>query len=325
MKKIIISFFIFILLPYNIFAYSKYVIPGGENIGIQINSQGLIVVGFYKINGEYIAKESVKIGDIIIKINNISVNSVNELSNIINKSNIIDGKVNITIKRNNKEINTYLTIIEDNNIYKTGLYIKDSVTGIGTLTYIDPISKIYGALGHEIVLNETNKKVEVRDGNILLSKVNGIDKSRNGHVGSKDATISYNSVIGTITKNTERGIFGIYSASLPKKNTMEVMSFDEISIGNATILTVTKNSVIKEYSIKILDKYYNKKDTQKSFSFEITDEDLISSSGGIVQGMSGSPIIQDGKIVGAVTNVLVDNVTLGYGISIIKMLEEGEK
>ena len=103
------------------------------------------------------------------------------------------------------------------------------------------------------------------------------------------------------------------------------MSFDEISIGNATILTVTKNSVIKEYSIKILDKYYNKKDTQKSFSFEITDEDLISSSGGIVQGMSGSPIIQDGKIVGAVTNVLVDNVTLGYGISIIKMLEEGEK
>ena len=158
-----------------------------------------------------------------------------------------------------------------------------------------------------------------------MSKVRSINKSRDGSVGSKNATIDYNEKIGNIYSNTDKGVFGLYTASLPNKDILEIATFEEIKNDNAYILTVTDNNKIQEYDIKIIDKYNNKKNTQKAFSFEIIDNDLLNITGGIVQGMSGSPIIQDNKIIGAVTNVLVDDVKLGYGISIITMLEEGER
>ncbi|MDD6272065.1 MAG: SpoIVB peptidase S55 domain-containing protein [bacterium] len=325
MKKLIITFFIILFLPMNILAYSKNVIPGGESIGININTDGLIVVGFYKVNDEYIAKETIKIGDRIIQINNNDVNTIEQLSDVIDKSILENKEVSVKIIRNNKQIDTYLRLEKDNDIYKTGLYVKDSVIGLGTLTYIDPISKIYGALGHEILLSETEKRVEIKNGNILMSNVTSINKSRNGYVGSKNANILYNDIIGTIEKNTNKGIFGIYTSSLPNKNLIQIGEYSSIEKGDAHILTVTKNNIVNKYKIKILDKYNNKKDTQKAFSFEIIDEELINKTGGVVQGMSGSPIIQNNRIIGAVTNVLVDDVKIGYGISIITMLEEGER
>ncbi len=324
MKKIIVLF-IMILMPISIYAYSKNIIPGGESIGIKIEPNGLIVVGFYKVNNEYIAKNNIKIGDAITKINGKNINSLNELNNLINNENIDDLSLPIEIVRNGKTYNIDLKIGYENNTYKTGLYVKDSVIGLGTLTYIDPISKIYGALGHEIILNETKKIVEVKDGSILMSKVKSINKSRNGHVGSKDATILYDKEIGTIRKNTNKGIYGIWNSELLKKDTLNIASFDEIRNGDAYIYTALKDNNVKKYKINIVDKYTNRKDTQKAFSFEIVDNELISKTGGIVQGMSGSPIIQDNKIIGAVTNVLIDNTHLGYGISIITMLSEGEK
>ncbi len=324
MKKLIFTFFIILFLPINILAYSNNVLVGGETIGINLNTDGLIVVGFYSIDNEYIAKKSIKIGDRITKVNGITVNDLNNLTEVIN-DNIDNDSVDIELVRNDTIINTKLYLKEEDGLYKTGLYVKDSVTGIGTLTYIDPISKIYGALGHEIILNETNNKVEVRDGNILMSKITSINKSRNGHVGSKNANIFYNKVLGNVIKNTSQGIFGYYTNDLPKKNTMEISSFNDIKLGEAYILTVTHDNNIKEYKINILDKYNNKRNTSKSFSFEIIDDNLINDTGGIVQGMSGSPIIQDNKLIGGVTNVVIDNVKLGYGISIITMLEEGDK
>ena len=325
MKKVMMLFFIIFLFPLNIFAYSKYLIPGGESIGIQIETDGLIVVGFYKVDGEYIAKNNIKIGDQIIKINNKEVFSIDELTNVIDSSIIENKKIDIELKRNNKIIQTTLDIKEEYGKYKTGLYVKDSVIGLGTLTYIDPVTKIYGALGHEIVLSSTKKIVEVRDGNILLSKVKGIDKSRNGYVGSKEADISFDNKLGKISKNTIKGIYGEYTSKLPNKQKIEICEFNEIEKTDAYILTVTSENEIKKYNIKIVDIYPNKIDTQKSFSFEIVDKELLNKTGGIVQGMSGSPIIQNNKIIGAVTNVLVDNVELGYGIYIKTMLEEGEK
>lgn len=322
MKKILLTFFIILFCPLNILAYSKNVIPGGESIGIKIESDGLIVVGFYKVNGEYIASDNIRIGDNITHINNKRVYSINELTNVIDESNT--SEVDIKLIRNNKEVNTKLRLVEENNLLKTGLYVKDNVVGLGTLTYIDPVTKIWGALGHEILLSETNSRIEVKDGNILMSKVTSINKSRNGHVGSKNANISFNKKIGTINKNTVNGIYGTYTSSLPKKDLIMVADFDEIKKTEAYIYTVTSNNTVKKYKIKILDKYPNKKNTTKAISFEIVDKDLINKTGGIVQGMSGSPIIQDNKLVGAVTNVLVDNVTLGYGILISTMLETGE-
>ncbi len=324
MRKVLFTLFIIFLFPIVSLAYSKYIIPGGESVGIKINTEGLVVVGFYKVDGEYIAKKSFKIGDKIISVNDKNVNTIDELTNEVDKSDLSKNSVNVMIERNNKRIEVNMKLKIENNVYKTGLYVKDSLIGLGTLSYIDPISKIYGALGHEITMSETGNRVDVRNGNILYSKVTSIDKSRNGKVGSKNAQIMFDKVIGTIEKNTNKGIYGIYN-SVPSKDTIEVGEFSDIKKGNAYILTVTKNNDIQKYSINIVDKYYNKKDTQKAFSFEVIDSNLLNKTGGIVQGMSGSPIIQDNKIIGAVTNVLVDNVTLGYGISIITMLEEGER
>ena len=325
MKKVLFTFFVIFLFPLGVFAYSKYIIPGGESIGIKINTEGLVVVGFYKVEDEYIAKNNFKIGDKIINVNGKNVNTIDELTDAVSKSEMSSLNVKVIVKRNDREVDTYLKLIVKDGTYKTGLYVKDSLIGLGTLSYIDPVSKIYGALGHEITMNETGNKVDVRDGNILYSKVISIDKRRNGRVGSKNANIIFDRKIGTIQKNTNKGIYGIYIDNLPNKETYQVADFSNIKKGDAYILTVTKDNRIEKYSINILDKYSSKKDTQKAFSFEITDKNLLNKTGGIVQGMSGSPIIQDDKIIGAVTNVLVDNVTLGYGISIITMLSEGEK
>lgn len=323
MKKTILVFFIILFLPINVFAYSLNLIPGGESIGIKINTDGLLVTGFYKVNDEYIGKRTFKVGDRIIKINGIIVNNNTELANVIDK-NINNDYVDVEFIRNNKVQNGKLYLGKDGDLYKTGLYIKDSIVGIGTLTYIDPVSKMYGALGHEIRTSETNSRVEIKDGDLLYSSVSSITKSRDGYVGSKNAIISYNNLLGTIDKNTNSGIFGKYTNSLPNKKTLSVASFDEIKIGDAYILTVVDDTNIKKYDIKILDKYYKQKNTQKAFSFEVISDTLLSKTGGVVQGMSGSPIIQDNKIIGAVTNVLIDDVSLGYGISIITMLEESE-
>lgn len=324
MRKVLFTLFIIFLFPIVSLAYSKYIIPGGESIGIKINTDGLVVVGFYKVDGEYIAKKSFKIGDKIISVNDRRINTIDELTREIDNNDLSQGNVNVLIERGNKKMNVTLNLKEESGVYKTGLYVKDSLVGLGTLSYIDPVTKIYGALGHEITMSETGNKIDVRNGNILYSKVTSIDKSRNGKVGSKNAKIIFDNVIGTIEKNTNKGIYGKYTSSFDK-DVLEIGEFSDIEKGSAYILTVTKDNKIEKYNINIIDKYYNKKDTQKAFSFEVSDKSLVSKTGGIVQGMSGSPIVQNNKIIGAVTNVLVDNVTLGYGISIITMLEEGER
>jgi len=241
-----------------------------------------------------------------------------------NEANKRPESIKLQIKRNGKIKNTKLTLIKDDGVYKTGLYIKEKVTGIGTITYIDPETKIYGALGHEIIMNETKSKVEVKSGNIYESYVNGIDRSVDGSVGSKNATILYDKVLGTINENKSVGIFGIYNQSLPNKNTLKVANWNEIKTGSAKIYTITDKDVVEEYEIEITDLNKSEIKSNKSISFKITDERLLERSGGIVQGMSGSPIIQDGKIIGAVTHVIIDDVNSGYGVFIRTMLEEGE-
>ncbi len=323
MKKILLTLSLLLFIPLNIIAYSENIIPGGENIGIEINSEGLIVVGFYKVDGKYIGSETLEVGDIILSIEGVNVDSIKEMSSVI-EDKITNDEVNIQIKRNGKIKNTKLTLIKDDGVYKTGLYIKEKVTGIGTITYIDPETKIYGALGHEIIMNETKSKVEVKSGNIYESYVNGIDRSVDGSVGSKNATILYDKVLGTINENKSVGIFGIYNQSLPNKNTLKVANWNEIKTGSAKIYTITDKDVVEEYEIEITDLNKSEIKSNKSISFKITDERLLERSGGIVQGMSGSPIIQDGKIIGAVTHVIIDDVNSGYGVFIRTMLEEGE-
>lgn len=322
MKKKILLLML-LLIPMNLLAYSENIIVGGETIGIEAYSKGVVVVGFYKVNGKYIASDTLKVGDTILEIEGVSVSSIKEMTTLIDE-NIKNGKVNALIKRNNKTKKVVLNLVKDGSVYKTGLYIKEKVTGIGTLTYIDPETKIYGSLGHEIMISESTNRVEVRKGEIYKSFVNGIDRSINGRVGSKNASIDYQTKLGTVIKNTSVGIYGIYNKTINKETT-SVAKWEEIDLGKAVIRTITDGSKIEEYEIEITSLNRNAIDTNKSITFKVTDKTLMEKTGGIVQGMSGSPIIQNGKIIGAVTHVVIDEVNKGYAVFIRTMLEEGER
>ncbi len=321
MKKRLLIILISLLFPLNVFAYSNYVIPGGNNIGIEVYNEGIIVIGFYKINNRYNTTE-LKIGDVITKINDIKVYTVDEMINAIEES-VKDNKVNITILRNKKEKIIEFNLINQEGVYKTGLYVKDSISGIGTLTYIDPETKIYGALGHEIIESNSMTSVEIKRGTIFESLVTSIDRSSVGTAGTKNAKFYSNNIYGNVLKNTISGIYGTYTDELPNKETLEVGKPDELKEGEASIYTVLNGEKVEEFSINITN--INKSGKIKNITFEITDKRLIEKTGGVVQGMSGSPIIQNNKIFGAVTHVIVNNPTTGYGIFITTMLEEGEK
>ncbi len=313
------------ILPYNILAYSDYVIVSGKNIGIQVKSDGIMVVGMYSVNGVSPGKDAnINLGDRIIKINDNYVNDIDEMVSAISNSNNKE-KVKITYIRGNNTNETYLKLIKDSNdVYKTGLYVKDEINGIGTLTYIDPTTKMYGALGHAIIDKNTLTKIEIKDGKIYKSNVTGITKSQKGNPGEKNAEFYSNIVYGTVIKNTESGIFGKYYDEISDSKLYKVAEIDEIKLGKAKILTVLDGNNIKEYEINIT-RLNDANSKIKNISFDITDTNLIEITGGIVQGMSGSPIIQDEKIIGAVTHVVVDDPTKGYGIYITNMLEEMEK
>lgn len=317
MKRLLILL-ILLLVPFNVFAYSNFITPGGETIGISVDGDGVVVMGFYKVEGLYLNDHLIE-GDKIISVGDTKVSSVEELTLAI-ESNIKNNKVDIIYVRDNKNYNSYLSLKLINDVYKSGLYIKSSVVGVGVVTYQD--EDIYGALGHIINYGSLNKKVEVKSGLSFFSDVTNFIRSKNGNPGSKNAEINYESRFGTIVTNTEFGIYGYVDKKSTKKK-MEVGYADEVMLGHASIYTTNLDDQVVEYDIKILE--INLEDKSKNFYFEVVDKELLEMSGGIVQGMSGSPIIQNNKIIGAVTRVLVDDVKKGYGISIITMLEEGDK
>ncbi len=318
MKKIL--WLIILIFPLIVYAYSDYIIPGGETLGIEVNSKGIMVIGFYKVQGHNI-NTFLEIGDKITKVNNEEVTSTENLVKLIDKY-MVKNKVLITYERANKSYQDNLKLVLSNDTYRTGLYVKGNVIGIGTLTYIDPATKVYGVLGHSLNLSETNQRIDIRTGYTYAAKVTSFTRSTNGNPGSKNANIDKNQILGTIEKNSNYGIFGLYNEIDLNKQKLKVASLDEVSLGKAYIYTTNENNETKPYAIEILE--INRNNDEKNIYFEVTDKTLLEMSGGIVQGMSGSPIVQNDMIIGAVTRVLVDDVTNGYGISIIKMLEEGD-
>lgn len=319
-KKITLLLLTFII-PLNVYAYSKYVIAGGNSVGIKINTNGVIIVGSYLVDNHDNLKDSnLKNGDIITTINNNKISTIENMVDVINKCNC--NNINITYVRNNKLLNTNLKLYKDQDKIKTGLYVKDSISGVGTLTYIDPETKTFGVLGHEIV--DSNGNIyNIKSGYITDSKITGITKSNNGIPGEKNAVLYSDDVFGNIIRNTNKGLFGTYTEEIINDRIYEVGTIDNISLGNAKILTVISDNNIEEFDINIKS-VKNTKNKLKNIEFEVTDNKLLNISNGIVQGMSGSPIIQNNYIIGAVTHVVVNDPHKGYGILITNMLEEGE-
>ena len=314
-------FVLYLFIPVSVFAYSDYVMASGKNIGIELKSDYVLVVGSYDINNHNILYESeLQIGDKIKEVNGISVNSAYELNEAINKIN--KDNITVTYLRDDTIKKANIKLYKDGNNYKSGLYVKDTIRGVATLTYIDVDNKTYGALGHEIIEKTTKSKFDLSSGTIFKSTVTGITKSYDGTPGEKNARSESSEVYGDVVENTQSGLFGNYTDTIPNSKMYKVVTSDEIKLGNAKILTTIKDEEIASYDIDILRINNNSK--TKNILFEVTDKNLLDIAGGIVQGMSGSPIIQGDNIVGAVNYVLVDKTNRGYGIFITNMLEEAE-
>lgn len=319
--KVLIFALLTLIIPFQVYAYSDYIIAGGENVGIKINSNYVMVVGSYDIGTDQ--NKTLVPGDKILRINGYKVSSINEMLNVISKT-IKNSSVSVDYLRGTEENTTTLKLVlDENGVYKTGLYVKDSISGVGTLTYIDPNTKLYGALGHEIIEKNTSQKLDIKDGQIYQSNVISIVPSRSNSPGEKNANYNQDNVYGTINENTYAGIFGDYTATIPDKKLYKVATINDIKLDKAQMLTVIDGDKVESFDINIL-KLNNGYDS-KNILFQIADKRLLEKTGGIVQGMSGSPIVQGDYIIGAVTHVVVNEPTKGYGILITNMLEEAEK
>ena len=324
LKTFLLLLLVNVMVPLNVLAYSDYIIAGGQNIGIQLNSNGVLIVGTYKVGDIDPARDAdLQTGDKIISINNEEITSIEKMLKVISELSNPDS-IEISYLRGSKNKSTTLNLVmDDNNVYKTGLYVKDSINGVGTLTFIDPSTKIYGALGHEIIEKTTGQKLEIKDGKIYSSVVTGITPSNEGNPGEKNARYNIADIYGDIKENSNSGIFGNFTDELPNTKLYKVAKPEEIKLGKASILTVVNDKTIEMFDINIIKISPDNKQI-KNILFEVTDKELLDISGGIVQGMSGSPIIQEDMIIGAVTHVVVDDCTKGYGIFITNMLEEAE-
>lgn len=307
------------------------VIPGGNSVGVKLSSEGVLVVGHsnVKINNE--VKESpgkcagIEIGDIITEVNGKKVETSSQLIENVRSSEkeIID----INIIRDGKKLKKEVNLIkENNNEYKIGLWVRDSTAGVGTMTFYDEKSGKFGALGHPVTDGETNEPFAIKEGDLLKSSIISVRKGEKGSPGELRGIFEEEeSPIGKIEKNTQCGIFGEGNknvCSYLDKNSIHVASRDEIVLGNAYIITTVDEEGPKEYSIEIVKLFQQDEPGPKSMVIKITDEELLNKTGGIVQGMSGSPIIQNDKIIGAVTHVLINKPDVGYGIYIDWMLED---
>ncbi|MCY8514032.1 SpoIVB peptidase [Bacillus atrophaeus] len=309
------------------------VIPGGQSIGVKLHSVGVLVVGFHQVNtqeGKKSPGESAGItaGDIIIEMNGQKIEKMSDIAPFIQKAGKTGESLDLLIKRDKQKIKTKLVPEKDEaeGMYRIGLYIRDSAAGIGTMTFYEPKSKKYGALGHVISDMDTKKPIVVEDGEIVRSTVTSIEKGTGGNPGEKLARFSSDrNIIGDINRNSPFGIFGTLNQTIENNisdKALPVALSNEVKEGPAEILTVIENDKVEKFNIEIVSTTPQKFPATKGMVLKITDPKLLKKTGGIVQGMSGSPIIQNGKVVGAVTHVFVNDPTSGYGVHIEWMLSE---
>ncbi|RPF55676.1 SpoIVB peptidase [Aquisalibacillus elongatus] len=309
------------------------VIPGGQSIGVKLHTSGVIVVGFSPVEtdqGKVSSAEEagVKVGDIILQLNGDKVNNMNDFVQEMKTLEKKKDPIQLLIKREQHifPLSIQPTLDEEDEAYRLGLFIRDATAGIGTLTFFDPKSKKYGALGHVIMDQQTKKPIDIYNGKIVTSDITSINKGKNGSPGEKKARFSMDDdSLGTIQRNSDYGIFGkINDESFIDHNQkpLPVAKANEVKEGKAEILTVVEEEQVKKFDVEIISSVPSKNPETKGMVIKVTDQELLDKTGGIVQGMSGSPIIQDGKIVGAVTHVFLNDPTSGYGVHVEWMLNE---
>ena len=299
------------------------VIPVGNIAGVKLYTSGVLVVGMSEIEGSDNKKykpyenSGIEEGDTIIKVNETEINSTEELVETVNSSQGRDIQIKFIHDEETKECS--ITPVETrSHEYKLGLWVRDSAAGVGTVTFYEPSTKTFGALGHGITDIDTNELINIASGEFVTTRILNITKGESGEPGKIQGTIENQQNIGTISKNSKFGVYGkvdnLSSLNIDTSKEMEVALRDEIQTGKATILCSLDNQKPQEYEIEIQKIYKENNYDNKSMQIKVTDKRLLEKTGGIIQGMSGSPIIQNGKFIGAVTHVLVNNPQEGYAV-----------
>lgn len=282
----------------------EYVILGGDAIGLDLNT-GVFVTGKFDTGSQ----NNIIKGDNLIKIDETKITCVEDLKTVISKKEV-GTKAIVEFIRNGLTMKTSLTVSEKEGKHTIGLYVKDNVLGVGTLTYVVPETMAFGSLGHSACSDTVN----ISGGTILKCYINGINKGIKGIPGEKRALLD-KETIGKVKINNDFGLFGtMNNFEYSEDELIKVAKNDKIKLGKATIKTVIKGYDIEEYEIEIVEIKKQNRNETKGIKFIVTDNELISKTGGIIQGMSGSPIIQNNELVGAVSHVIINDPTVGYGV-----------
>ncbi|MBQ9625526.1 MAG: SpoIVB peptidase [Clostridia bacterium] len=314
----------------------RKVVVGGQSIGVAFYTKGALVVGASDIrdeNGQIRnpAKEAgLKSGDVIERVNGIEIKDAEHVMEIINSESASGFPVRLDIIREGGRLDLEIKPVKDgaDGAYRLGIWVRDSMAGVGTLSFYDPATMQFASLGHAVYDNDTNTLLRLKEGEIVESDIYGIKQGEEGMPGElKGSFDDTKPKIGSISTNNDFGIYGrLYQE--PEKSEhnriMETAAIDEIETGPAKILTTIDGDGIKEYDVYIEKLAPQEYPSTKSMVIRVTDEELLRKTGGIIQGMSGSPIIQNNKVVGAVTHVFVNNPTKGYGLYASWMLEQME-
>ncbi len=313
---------------------SKRVLASGAPIGIRLKTNGIVIINVSGVilddGTKVIPAETAGLltGDILIKAGGQELKSISDLTGVIKNS---GGKpLEIIYRRKDIQHKTKITPIKsgEDEEYRAGIWVRDSSAGIGTLTFINPINNVYGALGHGINDIDTGSLLQVGSGTLMESSIKGITKGVKGAPGELEGDFLNNSnIVGDIELNCEFGIYGkINSGTKQEKwgKAYSIGSHSAVKLGRASILTCINGNKVEEYEIEIQRINKNDLNSTKNMVVQITDPKLLSSTGGIVQGMSGSPILQDGRLIGAVTHVFINDPMRGYGVFIESMLDKSE-
>jgi len=309
-----------------------YVVPGGQSIGVFLRNHGVTVVDFAPIRDDTGQECSpcvmvgIQPGDVILKANdNDIIDEINlaEIVNVIGK----EGKpLKLLIERGNERIDLSVQPIfcTETKRYRIGILVKDGSAGVGTLSFYNPESGIYGALGHVILDPSSNQEMEIKDGRIVMASIEGIQPGRKGQPGEKLGVLESDKTIGSIKKNSRFGIYGTLDSDISSPiypEPIPVAWQNQVHEGPATMLTVIKNNEIESFEVRV-EKILQNRSDGKGMVIRVTDPRLLHLTGGIIQGMSGSPLIQDGRLIGAVTHVFVNDPTKGYALLAEYMLSE---
>lgn len=317
LKKLFLSFVITLLALFNISAiYAADVYLGGESIGIVLNYDGVLITGAYEIDykdQKYNPFTDFQLYDIITEADGHKISSIKELSDIIKNA---DDSIKVNIKRHDQNMSVDMKIARKNEEFSTGLYVKDSVKGIGTVTYYNPETGNLACLGHSMT-DENNQYLQT--GSFYSTVIENIKKSTRLEVGKKIGSLN-DEKIGNVDNNNDYGIFGHYQNELKNKTLYQTATQDEVELGDAYFLTVLNNNTVTKCKIEITALEKQDDVQEKGIHFRLTDQKIIDQTNGIIQGMSGSPIIQNNKLIGCVTHAVANSSSEGYGMYIEWML-----